>query len=300
MNLFPISFCIDEGKIVKETPRLKKHAFASLIPGDMSTYTFQSEAVYNQHYSDSFYAFTWKKAGWDCMRHYEIIAAGCMPFFPDLPQCPPNTMTNFPKHLILEAMALPGINVSSRTIDFTVFPIDRYYELLDQLLSYARTHLTSKVAAKRVLDICNFDASEESTTKLVYYNCRLPDYQSLMILQGLKQLLGSRCISTPNDGYLYDDFTEAQAQALPSGKGFNYTRMVPAIFKTSQEDFNRAIADPEKENITLVIFGKCHWDHEPHESLKLIEKVFICGEDLHDCHFIRDPNRTCKLFVREL
>jgi hypothetical protein len=297
-NVFPISFCIDEDKIVKTIVKNKSTAFSSLIPGDFSTYTFNSEEEYNKHYSDCFYAFTWKKGGWDCMRHYEIIAAGCMPFFIDLSSCPENTMKNFPKSLVLEAMQLPGFDIHTRTIDMNIFPIDKYYELLDKVVDHAKQHLTSRVVAKTVLDICNFDYSENSKTKLVYYNFYIPDYQSLMILQGLKRLLGKRCISTPNDDYMYDDFPEEKCKNI-YGKGFNYSRILPAHLRTSQDEFNQMLLDP-KDDITLVMFGKCHLESEPHHLLQTKEKVLLCGEDLHHCHFIHDHNRSSKLFVREL
>jgi hypothetical protein len=29
-----------------------------------------------------------KKGGWDCLRHYEIIGNGCMPYFENIEKCP--------------------------------------------------------------------------------------------------------------------------------------------------------------------------------------------------------------------
>ena len=40
------------------------------------------------------------------MRHYEIMANGCIPYFPNIEQCPPNTMALLPKHLIIEGNKL--------------------------------------------------------------------------------------------------------------------------------------------------------------------------------------------------
>ena len=35
------------------------------------------------------------------MRHYEILANGCIPIFLDLENCPINTLTNLPKKCLL-------------------------------------------------------------------------------------------------------------------------------------------------------------------------------------------------------
>ena len=35
------------------------------------------------------------------MRHYEILANACIPYFPDIELCPKNTLALFPKNLIL-------------------------------------------------------------------------------------------------------------------------------------------------------------------------------------------------------
>ena len=45
------------------------------------------------------------------MRHYEILAAGAVPYFLGLAHCPSRTMAAFPRHLVLQAMALPGLLV---------------------------------------------------------------------------------------------------------------------------------------------------------------------------------------------
>ena len=49
----------------------------------------------------SYFCVTYKKGGWDALRHYEVIAAGCMPFMPDIDYAPIYTMYHFPKQLVL-------------------------------------------------------------------------------------------------------------------------------------------------------------------------------------------------------
>lgn len=42
-----------------------------------NTYIFENEEEYYNDYKKSLFAITRKKGGWDCMRHYEILACGC-------------------------------------------------------------------------------------------------------------------------------------------------------------------------------------------------------------------------------
>ena len=50
--------------------------FAFLIPGRGETYIYQTEPEYYENYQRAYFALTCKKGGWDCMRHYEILASG--------------------------------------------------------------------------------------------------------------------------------------------------------------------------------------------------------------------------------
>ncbi len=83
MNEFlinPISFSIPAEKIVQDVP-VKTKMYATVIPGVASTYKFHTEELYYKDYQTSCFAITKKKAGWDCLRHYEILANGCIPLF---------------------------------------------------------------------------------------------------------------------------------------------------------------------------------------------------------------------------
>src|SRR5688572_9949738 len=85
---FPIGFAISETKFVSDVP-IKDKDFASIIPGDLKTYIYTEESAYYKDYQRSYFAITCKKGGWDCMRHYEILANGCIPYFIDIDKCNP-------------------------------------------------------------------------------------------------------------------------------------------------------------------------------------------------------------------
>ena len=151
----PIQFAIPANKVVKEIPK-KDRDFAFINPKDTSTYIYQSEEPYYKDYQRSYFGITCKKAGWDCMRHYEILANGCIPYFIDLDQCHPDTMAFLPKELILEAMHLPGVSYKTLSIDHEQFDHARYQEIVTALLEHTRRYLTTEKMAQYLLDTMNY------------------------------------------------------------------------------------------------------------------------------------------------
>lgn len=97
-NVAPISFAYPTSKINLPMEKTQKNAIND--PRKPNSYIFTDEASYYQDYQKSKYAHTMKKAGWDCLRHYEIMGNGCIPIFDQLPMCPRFVMTKFPKALL--------------------------------------------------------------------------------------------------------------------------------------------------------------------------------------------------------
>jgi len=138
-KFIPIHFAIPESKIT-QSPLEKTQEYGSIIPGQ-GGYTFDIEQEYYNDYNKSYYGVTMKKAGWDCMRHYEILANHCIPYFTGLHECPKTTLTNLPKELLLEAKELAEN-----------FDEKKYFSTLDELFQYTKSHLTTKELAKYVLE----------------------------------------------------------------------------------------------------------------------------------------------------
>lgn len=97
-RLKQISFSIPEEKIIA-TPVQKEKDFpihivdkavAESMPGAQIAYAFQNEDEYYRDLQISRFGITTKRAGWDCMRHYEIAANGTVPCFKDLHLKPPS------------------------------------------------------------------------------------------------------------------------------------------------------------------------------------------------------------------
>jgi hypothetical protein len=138
-NLLPITFGIPTNKLT--TPNKNKiQDYATCIPGQPETYIFKDEKSYYEDYQKSFYGVTMKKAGWDCMRHYEILGNYCMPYFIGLEECPKNTLANLPKELILE-----GRNLAEN------FDKQQYFCILDEIFNYTKNNLTTKNLANYII-----------------------------------------------------------------------------------------------------------------------------------------------------
>lgn len=96
-NLHPIAFAAPSNRINYNTKKVKDFSF--ITPLDKSTYIYRNEKDYYNDYNEAKFGVTLKKAGWDCLRHYEIFMNGCIPYFIGIESCPELTMFNFPKEL---------------------------------------------------------------------------------------------------------------------------------------------------------------------------------------------------------
>ena len=96
-NVHPISFAIPKFKIKKDISQKKSFLLSPLIPGKLKTYIYEDEQNYNIMYQNSIFALTYKKAGWDCFRHYEILMNGCIPLFFNIEDCPKSILKTLPK-----------------------------------------------------------------------------------------------------------------------------------------------------------------------------------------------------------
>jgi len=126
-NVYPINFAIPKKKIVSSINLNPKNILSPLIPGKMKTYIYEKEDKYYEMYQNSIFSLTYKKNGWDCLRHYEILANGSIPLFIKLNDCPDKTLTSLPKEKLL-----------------------KFYNLYNKILSY---YNPVKIYKKRFRDI---------------------------------------------------------------------------------------------------------------------------------------------------
>lgn len=282
MPIYPISFSIPESKIIQVLPT-KTKTTAHIVPGDKSTYLYTNEDDYYKDYQSSLFGKTCKKAGWDCLRHYEILANGCIPMFEDIDKIPTQTMYHFPKYLLQDVYKSP-------------FP-DLYIPVL---LNYTRKHLTCRAMAQYILDTIG-----QPNAKRVLYlsSSSIPDYLRCLTLIGFKQLLGTNCIDFIHIPHIYEDYSCPESLY---GNGFTYTRILPISLKTPPLE----VSDIQNGSFDVIVYGSFHrgmsyWDEvrSVYPSNKI---VMLCGEDLdpqsmiHDCIGHQFAKEGYHVFIREL
>lgn len=94
-NVYPTGFGIPEHRIRKIDYSIKDQLFQKTAPdsalclpvndlgGGFKHHKFDDEELYYNDLSRSWFGLTCKRGGWDCLRHYEIIAAGALLLFKD-------------------------------------------------------------------------------------------------------------------------------------------------------------------------------------------------------------------------
>ena len=140
INLHPIFFAVPAELIVDKIPEKIKQ-FAHIDPNNRSTYIFHDEESYYKDYQDSYFGWTQKKQGFDCLRHYEILMNGCFPVFRDYETIPQNTLVHFPKYEIAEYHKRHGWNYS-----------EDYNDILNGMLEFQRRYGTTKALIKYILE----------------------------------------------------------------------------------------------------------------------------------------------------
>lgn len=281
----PISFSIPESKIINFIPE-KTRDCGTVIPGKLETYIFQDENSYYKDYQSAYYGVTKMKGGWDCLRHYEILANGCMPYFINLQNCPKKTMVHFPKELVLEAMQLPGVTIDKDDIvhiDHTIFDERKYNELLKAAMKHTRDHIVNSKMAEYVLNTTKkYQKTTDPSNFKVLFLSSAPhvDYLRCTLLSGFKMLLGKNVDEYVHAPHIYSDYTGETLKLY--GRGFTYSKTVPAELKSTPTESE--IANNINTKIYDIIIMYLH-AAIPMEDLVVQnyapdDILYICGGDL--------------------
>lgn len=297
--LHPITFSIPEEKICKyETKKTK--ILSDLIPGDLSTYIYNNENEYYDEYKKSYFAITKKKAGWDCLRHLEILANGCLPYFLDIEKCPENTLSLYPKDLFYECNILYNKFINKNIDELTNDDINSYNLLRQKLLDYTKNYLTTEKMATYILKKTNF----ENAKNILYISGDInPDYLRCLILHGFKKLFKEHCHDYPKIHHIYEN-SNMFLRGL-YGKGFTYSNLIPQNFHDHNQDSNITISIAiERKLYDIIIYGSYHRGMPMYELISEIYKpnqiILLCGEDEHLCNYDYFLKKGHHVFVREL
>src|SRR6056300_219291 len=240
--LHPISFSIPKSKLYKGIPKKTKF-MSDLIPGDVNTYIYETEEDYYKEYQQSYFAITKRKAGWDCMRHYEILANQCIPYFIDIQHCPENTMALLPKNLFIDAIKLHD-DYKNKQLDESF--IEQYLTLQEKFEEYTKNTLKTDKNAKNILNASNF----RDAKKILYLSENTdPDYLRCVTLHGFKSIFGENCHDYPKIPHIYK--TDTIRYNTLYGKGMSYTNLLDA-HETRDDTLDRTIVeDIENKCMTL-------------------------------------------------
>ena len=295
--MFPINFSIPKEKICNEYTK-KTKILSDLIPGYLHTYIYNTEEDYYNEYKKSYFAITKLKGGWDCMRHYEILANGCIPYFLDINMCPINTMVFLPKELIIQGIILYNNKFNNKKIDeLTEETINKYNILRTKLLDHTKKYLTTEKMSQYILNQTNFRGCK----KILYLSGNVnPDYLRCLMLHGFKSILGSNCHDYPKISHMYKD--NNINHNLLYGKGMSYASLLDPILRDDNLD-NTIFDDIKNKYYDIVIYGSYHRGMPHYDLVSTVYKpneiILLSGEDLHECNYKDCVNMGHSVFVRE-
>ena len=289
-KLYPIFIGIPASEFVDCAPR-KYRAFQGGVkePG-AGRYAFEphEEAEYKRAYREAYFGVTKKKAGWDCMRHYEIVASGALPFFEDdLADCPELTLAHWPKKLLQSLKTMTGVHAGNKTIDRPLLDASAEYAPANAaLLYYARRRLTSEALATYVLESTGHPAAK---TVLILSAHPAPDYMREMLVHGFRAKLGRGAVDfvkpqhlyRPRDGDVAPPRDSDDARGL-YGHGFTYANRLFDDPLVDRADVPRRIKD---KAFDVVLYASVHRGLPYFDAVRSAyapeDVIFVDGEDGH-------------------
>lgn len=319
-NIYSLSYCIPDEKINhKEHYKITNISTISVSAGNAYEYDETQEKEYYQQYQDARFAMTKKKGGWDCLRHYEILANGCIPIFDELEKCPKNTMITLPKHELIEISKQRDFFVE--TSNWTLEKEYMYSGYYHKIMKHFRENCTTSANAKYILS--KLSKPREHIKNILMLCCDSGvNYLREMTWIGMKRWIREKkgiSVEYPKLSYLYEDYSSSSTTKL-YGNGFTYSKCLSVDDDIWNND-QRIIESIEKKKWDLIIYGKTGPDELELGSIPFLpfwekvsrnynkkEIVFLYGgdecfdmsrSDKYSKHLLEHANYgTC--FVREL
>jgi len=294
-SIFPLPYCIPDECVVSasasaSSPPKKQSIWATHYISQTGEHNYNfnhfQENEYNEMYRLSYFGKTERRGGWDCLRHYEIMANGCIPVFPSLEECPADTMISFPKKLVIDA---------SRELQPDALDEIQYNLYRQNILEHLQEHCTVTSTARYFFQtlenrICQnnqkyylcYSPTEKTPNKPVSFFPHYPkkvllirgdigvNYSRELLWIGIKRIIreqtGGHChaVEYPKIHYLYKSFYENDKKHI-YGNGFSYSRRL-------EDDPTETTPDEiiEKTKMgywDLIIYGKCGRDENAEGSL---------------------------------
>lgn len=153
LNPQPCSFSIpaqwirtpDPHRKTKLLPRhIVDDEVRSLLEDSQANYAFSSQQDYFNDLGQARFGITTRRAGWDCLRHYEIAAAGSVPCFRDLQQKPALCAP----HGLGTDNCVIYTSAADLHMQLQTMASDRYMNLLAASHAWVQRHTTVQAAAR--------------------------------------------------------------------------------------------------------------------------------------------------------
>ncbi|MEI6331095.1 MAG: hypothetical protein WCP16_17780 [Pseudanabaena sp. ELA645] len=166
-NAKPISFSIPSEKIWREGYKQKTKDFTvHIVDEEVATnveeaffsatgsdkHVFSSEVEYYEDLKNSRFGITTKRAGWDCLRHYELAANGCVLCFRDLDLKP---VTCAP-HGLNESNCITYHNYNELKAKISSLTDDQYSSLQEATYKWIEDNTTVSRAKEFILNCSQF------------------------------------------------------------------------------------------------------------------------------------------------
>jgi len=283
-NIFPITTSIPSEIFVKDIDEVIKNKTKDMYDGIKNRpiggkvwskeknryvdgYEFSREEDYYNAYQEAKWGYTKKKNGWDCMRHYEIVANGCLPLFENLEGSPKLTMSSFPKNLLIEAKNKKDTMTEQE-----------YNFYLKKIFNYFKENLTCKKVAEKFLQQIHKNKNKKiSEVKiLLLHGNEANNYMADMLFVGLRRILKENIVDEKKPIWVYKSYTGGSY-----GKGFTYTKRLDDM------DIDRNNIEDKIKNkfFDYIIYRKSGGDEgelgdcrKKMEHWDLVEKTYNSNE----------------------
>jgi len=303
-KLLPISFSIPEEKICKNIDisiKTKIEAFVKPLINRNQSYKYDKEEDYYNDLKTSFFSHTSKRNGWDALRHYEILANNCIPYFSDLNECPENILCFFPKELIKESNKLyekvKDLSIEDFVTNYEY--INEYTNILQKLMIHTKKNLTTKSLANYILESSN----NKPLNILFLSRNNDEDYLKSLTLHGFKSIFGSKCHDYPKIQSIYKSCNSNSLY----GNGFTYSKLLLDDNYRDDTLDNTIEQDILSKKYDIIIYSQISIYYQFYDIIsKTYEPskvIFLNGED-HVTHFhLKDCNNKISkghfFYIRE-
>ena len=157
LKIYKISFSIPNEKIIINKV-IKQKLFtnhivdkeAALKFNAKNTYCYDNEIDYYNDLQISKFGITTKRAGWDCLRHYEMAANGCVLCFKDLNNKPQNCAP----HGLTSLNSITYSSIHDLTNKINSLSDHDYENLRSETIKWAISNSTTKIV-QYIFDIVN-------------------------------------------------------------------------------------------------------------------------------------------------